>query len=373
MDALVRELTKTGARVEVQFASGDHFRVGSTPSRASILFRDDRGRIALSRGDHLALAEAYVDGGVIVEGELSEAFRAIDALHIRATAWGRLRSVLRSRLMRSRSNQRLVRSHYDRPFEFFRPWLGTTRSYTHGIFATPSSSLDEAQRTKLGMALEQLDLDSGRVLDVGCGWGSFMEYAGSRGVWVEGVTLSGAQAAFVSDLISRKDLSCGVIECDFFDLRNDGPYDGAVLMGSLEHLIDTRRVARFLAANLRPGARVWADFCAQASDTFAGAFIDSRIWPGAARYVSLSRLIGHLEGEGFEILEVADDTNHYGATVAAWADALDANMGELGLEFGSDTRAFQLLLHGSRHYFATRQTLAYHVLAEKSRNAASSL
>ncbi len=70
-------------------------------------------------------------------------------------------------------------------------------TYSCAYFAGGAQTLDEAQEAKLELVCRKLGLQAGeRVLDVGCGWGSFAIHAARRhGVHVLGVTLSAPQAA----------------------------------------------------------------------------------------------------------------------------------------------------------------------------------
>src|SRR5918911_2587593 len=100
---------------------------------------------------------------------------------------GRRHSIARDR--------RAVRHHYDVSNEFFRLMLGPSLTYSMAIWSRGATDLEDAQRTKLDIVCAKLCLQEGqRVLDVGCGWGSFALHAAGRyGVHVTGLTLSEPQ------------------------------------------------------------------------------------------------------------------------------------------------------------------------------------
>jgi cyclopropane-fatty-acyl-phospholipid synthase len=76
---------------------------------------------------------------------------------------------------------RAVRHHYDLPAEFFSLFLDESMTYSCGIFSRGAGTLEEAQDQKLELVCSKLDLREGeRVLDIGCGWGSFAVLAASR-------------------------------------------------------------------------------------------------------------------------------------------------------------------------------------------------
>ena len=90
------------------------------------------------------------------------------------------------------------------PPEFFLPWFERWRSYSHGLYATPDDDPSAAQARKLQSAIDALGLRPGmRVLDVGAGWGSFVEYAGLQGIRVHGLTISREQHRFVAGVDPR--------------------------------------------------------------------------------------------------------------------------------------------------------------------------
>src|SRR5436305_7612417 len=91
---------------------------------------------------------------------------------------------------------RAVRHHYDVSNEYFALFLDSSMTYSCAIFSRGAKTLEEAQETKLELVCTKLGLQPGeRVLDVGCGWGSFAIHAAkNHGARVLGVTLSEPQA-----------------------------------------------------------------------------------------------------------------------------------------------------------------------------------
>jgi cyclopropane-fatty-acyl-phospholipid synthase len=366
--ALAVRMEAGGANLTVEAPDGAVIAIGAEPARTRVVFRTRAALAALERGDHLALAEAYLHGELDLAGDLRQAIFVTD--HLDMGRVSHLREALnwvRYVLDRRRFDRQSVAAHYERAPEFFLAWLDPSRSYTHGFYASSDDDLAVAQRRKLQFAVDVLRLAPGMdVLDVGCGWGSFLEHAGRQGVRVHGLTLSREQHGYVTELIRAQNLPCTVTLVDFFDYRPPGPFDGVVFMGSLEHIPDHRFVARFLARHLRPAARVYADFVTTREGRLAGAFLRRYIFPGITGYVELGRLVTALHAAGFNVAELGDDTLSYAWTVRDWALVLERCQADLARRYGEVTvRVFLLYLWSSHHFLATNRTQAYHLVADR--------
>ncbi|HEU4702014.1 MAG TPA: cyclopropane-fatty-acyl-phospholipid synthase family protein, partial [Conexibacter sp.] len=157
---------------------------------------------------------------------------------------------------------RAVRHHYDVSNDFFRLFLGPTMTYSCGVWArSGATTLEEAQEAKLELVCTKLALSEGeRVLDVGCGWGSWAVHAATRhGVHVTGITLSPAQASLAraraeaAGLADRIDIRLA----DYRELEAE-PFDAIASIGMVEH-VGTQSIdayAERLLAFLRPGGRL---------------------------------------------------------------------------------------------------------------------
>jgi len=364
--ALAERLAAGGVNLSVEAPGSETLAIGANPAAARVVFRDTRGLEALLAGDHLGVAEAYLHGAIEIEGDWLEVMKVTEHLSVDATLGERVRLALRLFLRdRVAYDRESIAFHYDRPPEFFLPWLGRWRCYSHGLYASDGDTLDVAIARKLQRAIDALGLTPGmRVLDMGGGWGCFVEYAGRRGIRVHAITISAVQHRFVSELIREKDLPCSVELVNFREHRPAVRYDGAVFMGTFEHNPEYARAARWLARHLAPGARVWADFCAQRRDVTIGRFMKKWIWPGPITYVDPARLVTAFVREGWNVHALVDDTRSYACTVRDWGDAFEANLALLAERFGAPTvRAFLLFLRGSERFLLDNRTQAYHVVA----------
>src|SRR5688500_9787056 len=82
-----------------------------------------------------------------------------------------------------------IAAHYDLGNDFYAEWLDPSMTYSSARFA-PGDTLEQAQRRKVGVLLDRLELKRGdRLLEIGCGWGTLAIEAARRGSNVVGLTL----------------------------------------------------------------------------------------------------------------------------------------------------------------------------------------
>lgn len=368
--ALLAKLAEHGTVLSVRLPDGAE--LGDPNAATRVIFHDAVATDALVQGNHLALAEAFLEERVDVEGELRDVLRVTDHLDVVPDRRAALAFWLRFLFDRRRFNRASVAFHYDRPPEFFLSWLGPARCYTHGFYVSPDDDLAEAEARKLRYAFDALALERGRrVLDMGCGWGSFLEYAGTRGVAVHGITISRAQYEYVGDLICKKQLPCTVELVDFLDYRPEHDFDAAVFMGSLEHMPGLRRLARFLSHHLTANGRIYADFVTSREGRMSGRFLRRHIFPGVSHYVDLPGLLRSVRRAGMTVLALEEDTLSCAYTVRDWARRLEAVRARLAAHHGeAAVRAFLLYLWGSHHFLLANRTQAFHMVAGRGSDVA---
>jgi cyclopropane-fatty-acyl-phospholipid synthase len=268
---------------------------------------------------------------------------------------------------------RSVRHHYDLPPEFFALFLDRSMTYSCAIFSRGADSLEAAQQRKLELVCKKLALKPGeRVLDIGCGWGSFAVHAATRhGVDVVGITLSKPQARVARQRIMAADISDRV-EIRVMDYRDlaDERFDAIASIGMVEHVgaerIDT--YAERLAQLLPTGGRLLNHGIARLrhSDPEAGPFSERYVFPDADP-LHLSRVLLALERSGFVTAHVEGFADDYAETLRRWAQRLDDNRDEAALLAGEERlRVWRLYLRAARNGFETGFTSIYQVLARKA-------
>jgi cyclopropane-fatty-acyl-phospholipid synthase len=273
-------------------------------------------------------------------------------------------------------DERAVRHHYDVSNEFFALFLDDSMTYSCALFSRGAATLEEAQVAKRELVCKKLGLREGeRILDVGCGWGSFVIHAArEHGVHALGVTLSPAQAELARRRVAEAGLEAQVEirVCDYRDLGSVSGerFDAIASIGMVEHVGSSRidEYAGVLARLLEPGGRLLNHGIARLrhGDGEAGPFSERYVFPDAAP-LHLSRIQLALERAGFVTDHVEGLAQDYVETLSAWIDRLDANREQAeSLAGGERLRVWRLYLRAARNGFKTGFTSIYQVLGHRS-------
>ena len=263
---------------------------------------------------------------------------------------------------------RSVRHHYDLPPEFFKLFLGETLAYSCAIFSRGATTLEEAQRTKLDVVCAKLNLQAGqRVLDVGCGWGSWVIHAAREyDVHVTGITLSEPQARIARERAAAAGVAdkVDIRVQDYREIAGES-FDAIASIGMVEHVgeeqIDV--YAQKLRSLVADGGRVLNHGIARLrhNDPEAGPFSERYVFPDADP-LHLPRVTLALERAGFEIEHVEGFRDDYAETLRHWARRLDDNLDEATRLAGPErTRVWRLYLRAARNGFETGFTSIYQV------------
>ena len=141
-------------------------------------------------------------------------------------AWEKFRFWLQSNSKtQARKN---ISYHYDLGNDFYKLWLDETMTYSSAIFKTGQESTESAQIEKYSSLINQMGAKEGdHVLEIGCGWGGFAEYAAKeRGLKVTGLTISKEQLKYAVNRIKEAGLS-DMVNFKLQDYRDErGKYDG---------------------------------------------------------------------------------------------------------------------------------------------------
>ncbi|MBC9246481.1 class I SAM-dependent methyltransferase [Paracoccus sp. 11-3] len=171
-----------------------------------LAIHDWRAIAALAARGDIGMTEAYRDHWCDtrdLEALIMVAMLNIDALH--PYIFGRRWQALITRALyalnrNSRSGaKRNIRAHYDLGNDFYSLWLDESMTYSSALFQ-PDDDLHMAQQRKYDRIIDHLAGASGRLLEIGCGWGGFAERALERGDFApKGLTLSHEQADYARE------------------------------------------------------------------------------------------------------------------------------------------------------------------------------
>ena len=270
-------------------------------------------------------------------------------------------------------DRRAVRHHYDVGNEFFSLFLDRSMTYSCAYFSGGAETLEEAQEAKLELVCKKLALREGeRVLDVGCGWGSFVLHAATRhGVSAVGITLSEHQA----QLARERAREAGVADrvqfrvADYREI-SDGPFDAIASIGMVEHVgeeqIDV--YAKRLWSLLAPGGRLLNHGIAKLKDFDTpdeGAFSERFVFPDGVP-LPLSRVLRALELAEFTTTHVEGLQGDYARTISYWIEGFDAHWDDAVRLAGIErARIWRLYLRAARQGFETGWASVYQVLAHR--------
>jgi len=225
--------------------------------------------------------------------------------------------------------------HYDLGNLLFQKMLDKRMAYSCGYWKE-AKNLNEAQEAKLDLICRKLELKSGmRVLDIGCGWGSFCKYAAEKyGVEVVGVTVSKEQVDYAT--ADCQGLNVKIKLLDYRDLNNEimlgseEPFDRVVSVGMIEHVVyKNYRTFMDTVNNLLKEDGLFllhtigANKSVVANDPWSGKYI----FPNS-HVPSVKQIAGAAEG-----LFIMEDWHNFGAhydmTLMAWFRNFDRSWGEL--------------------------------------------
>jgi len=344
--------------------------IGAGIPAFSVSLADETGGAALASFDELSIAEAFMNGHLDIEGEMLQSlrFRAMlsDPHPLRYLYSTYLEPLLRGQV---HSDKRWIKSHYDIDAEFFTLWLDQKiRGYSHGFFESDDEAIESGMERKFQYALNACKLKPGdRVLDIGGGWGSFLEYAGSRGIHVTSLTISLASESYMNEIIRRRQLPCRVIRQHFLEYRSEEPYDAIVNLGVTEHLPDYRRTIQNYVRLLKPGKRIYLDAYTGERHGMP-SFITKWIYEGNTSPLNIERYTAELAKTPLELIELVNDRRNYFLTCQKWAQNLEAVRNVVVARWGLHLyQRFRLYLWAAANSFDLGTLCAHHMVLELPR------
>jgi cyclopropane-fatty-acyl-phospholipid synthase len=328
----------------------------------TIRVKDDRGAKALGGLDQFGVAVAYLNGWLDVDGDLAAALKMrafFRDFHPIAWVSNFIPALIRGR---KESDRRAISHHYDEDSEFFLSFLDERhRCYTEGVFAYDDEPIEDAMTRKMDIAIEAIGVKPGdHVLEVGGGWGAFVEHAGKKGIEVTTLTLSKESEKYLAGLIEREGLPARVIREHIYGYTSPTRYDAIVNMGVTEHLPNYKTTINKYAELVKPGGSVYLDALAMRAKHNISTFMTRYVYPGGSSPLLLHDYLREVAHSPFELISLDDDRHNYFLTCKRWAERLDAKRDEVVERWGEPLyRRFRLFLWGSAAGFDTGLVQAY--------------
>lgn len=318
---------------------------GKEPGHAAVMnIRSYNFAARVLKGGDIGFAEAYMAGewdspqlAVLLETlvnnydhirRLFDGNRVVNAIN-----W------LGHRLNRNsrRGSRRNIHAHYDLGNAFYASWLDPSMTYSSARFERPGLSLQEAQRAKYASLARMMDLQPGHsVLEIGCGWGGFAEFAAREvGAVVTGVTISREQ----HDYARRRLFEAGLAEradIRLIDYRDvEGRFDRVASIEMFEAVGREYWPTYFdkVREVLAPGGRAGLQIITIQDDLFdeydaRTDFIQKYVFPGGS-LPSEARMAPVLDRAGLSVAGVERFGVDYADTLAEWARRFEAAWGDI--------------------------------------------
>lgn len=348
-----------GGSIEVELPDGRRFLFGDRgPIRADMRIRDyGFGRRVLKSGD-IGFAEGQIAGEwesddlpklLTLLADNAERFMTL----LEGSTLGKLTNWLRHRRRANTRHgaKRNILAHYDLGNRFYEAWLDRTMTYSSARFDKATNDLEAGQIAKYRALAERLALTPGEhVLEIGCGWGGFAEFAAREyGVHVTGLTISNEQLAYATQRMERAGLSdrVTIVSRDYRDIK--GQFDKVASIEMFEAVGEEYWPAFFrkIAEVLKPGGRAALQIITIKDELFKhyrsrADFIQRYVFPGGM-LASLERLREETAQAGLAWRQVEAFGQSYAETLAEWARRFRARWDDIRA-MGFDERFKRLWL-----------------------------
>jgi cyclopropane-fatty-acyl-phospholipid synthase len=377
LDGILRRLITVG-QLTVIWPDGSYTNyAGEDGPSASLRLRDKRTIRRLVVDPALAAGEAFMAGGLDVEG--SSIYDLLDVMLLNLQRNPNSHPVLRGREWLAAISRRLVQynpvgrsrrnvaHHYDLNGRLYSLFLDRDRQYSCAYFPRGDETLEEAQTAKKRHIAAKLCLNRPglRILDIGCGWGGMaLTLAREFDAHVTGITLSQEQLTEARARAAAEGLDDRV-KFELLDYRAvSETYDRIVSVGMFEHVgvghyrtfFDT--IARCLRAD---GVALVHAIGRANGPASTNAWLRKYIFPGGYS-PALSEVLPPIEQSGLFVTDVEVLRLHYAETLRHWRRRFAANRDAIGALYDDRfCRMFEFYLAASEVTFRRRGHMVWQV------------
>ena len=341
-------------RVDFVLPDGRRFRAeGPNPGPvAEVHIHNDDLFARLIREGDLGFCDAYLDewwSTPDLQGFMDWVHADNDAIYDGFPGLGLVRQFEKFRFWLQRNNREQARRnisyHYDLGNEFYGLWLDDTMTYSSALFETGQENHEAAQIAKYASMVDQMGAQPGdHILEIGCGWGGFAEYAArERGLKVTGLTISEEQFKYARERIEKAGLS-GLVEFKLQDYRDEtGTYDGIASIEMFEAVGQKYWPTYFdtVRERLKPGKNATLQIITVQDrrwDVYRRGvdFIQKYIFPGGM-LPSPSALRSQIVKAGLAVERSIEFGPSYNITLRRWHETFNEKWDQIA-EMGFDDR-----------------------------------
>ena len=341
-------------RLDVKLEDGRVFRAQGLldgPEAEFTVHNDDLFARLIREGD-LGFSDAYLDGWWttpdlqtfmdLMHAENDEVYEGFPGMAL-VRLYERTRFWLQSNSKKQAKKN--ISYHYDLGNDFYSLWLDKSMTYSSAYFKKDSETLEKAQENKYKSIIDQLGVKAGdHILEIGCGWGGFGEYAASkRGLKVTGLTISKEQYDYAVERIKKAGLS-SLVEIKLQDYRDEvGVYDGIASIEMFEAVGEKYWPVYFSTVRdrLKPGRNATLQIITLADnrwDSYRKSvdFIQKYIFPGGM-LPSPKALREQINNAGLNVKDSIEFGQSYSATLRRWHKTFNAEWDNI-IKLGFDSR-----------------------------------
>lgn len=244
-----------------------------------------------------------------------------------------------------RQARKNISYHYDLGNDFYKLWLDDTMTYSAALYKTGQECIECAQTLKYAQLCDEMGVKEGdHILEIGCGWGGFAEYAaGQRGARVKGLTISQAQHDYAVARMERAGLSdrVNIVMQDYRDETKK--YDGIASIEMFEAVGEKYWPVYFDKVNacLKDGAKATLQIITVPQERYtvyrnSVDFIQKYIFPGGMLPTE-EILKDEIARAGLDLNNMIDFRRSYSTTLRRWFDAFNEKWDEVS-PMGFDDR-----------------------------------
>jgi cyclopropane-fatty-acyl-phospholipid synthase len=310
----------------------------------------------LIREGDLGFCEAYMEGWWStpdLQGFLDLVHADNDELYDGFPGMGLVRAYEKLRFWLQRNTKAQAKKnisyHYDLGNEFYGHWLDESMTYSSALFEPGQNSLEAAQEAKYASMVDQMGAQPGdHILEIGCGWGGFAEYAAKkRGLRLTCLTISEEQFKYSVERIEKEGLS-DLVTIKLQDYRDEtGLYDGIASIEMFEAVGEKYWPVYFdaLRERLKPGKSATLQIITVQDRRWevykrGVDFIQKYIFPGGM-LPSPKALQAEVLKAGLQVTRSIEFGESYSRTLRMWHDTFNAKWDRISA-LGFDER-FRLM------------------------------